>query len=149
MRRDPASALDGGEAGWEIIERLIAESSGLLDGLLALEIGHDQGARLRQSLGAHGYRDIQIAADYQGRDRFAFAYHGVANPFYLGSAPSAHVRPRSSRGWRTLYRYGRAKHMLAIAFFVLLGLPSLVAFPLALLWPYIIAIFLKASWTVR
>lgn len=79
----------------------------------------------------------------------AFAYHGVSRPFYIGSAPSAHVRPGSSRGWRTLYRYGRAKHMLAIAVFVLVGAPALVAYPLALLWPYTVAIFLKASWSGR
>jgi release factor glutamine methyltransferase len=73
VRRDPVGALDGGEAGSELIERLVAEAADRLHGLFALEIGHDQGARLRDSLTAHGYTNIEVTADYQARDRFAFA----------------------------------------------------------------------------
>jgi release factor glutamine methyltransferase len=73
VRRDPVGALDGGEVGSELIERLVAEAADRLHGLLALEIGHDQGARLRDLLAAHGYTNIEVTADYQARDRFAFA----------------------------------------------------------------------------
>ncbi|HEY2343384.1 MAG TPA: peptide chain release factor N(5)-glutamine methyltransferase [Chthoniobacteraceae bacterium] len=73
VRRDPVGALDGGEIGSEVIERLIAQAAERLSGLLALEIGCDQGPRLRDSLQAHGYDQIEIVGDYQGRDRFVFA----------------------------------------------------------------------------
>jgi len=76
VQYDPVSALDGGETGAEILLRFIAEATGHLRGLLALEIGHDQSGRLCDALAKHNYHDIRPASDYQGRNRFVFAKYG-------------------------------------------------------------------------
>jgi methylase of polypeptide subunit release factors len=41
--------------------------------VLVLEIGHQQGAAVRDVLAAHGLRDVQIRCDLTGRDRIAVA----------------------------------------------------------------------------
>ncbi len=70
---DPMLALDGGADGLAFIDRLIADATRHLRGLLALELGHDQSARVCEKLAAHHYQDIRPLADYQGRQRFVFA----------------------------------------------------------------------------
>ncbi len=76
VRHDPVGALDGGERGLALIERLLAEARQHLRGRLALEIGHDQAAPLRAALEAHNFQDIRVVSDYQGRNRFVFAHYG-------------------------------------------------------------------------
>lgn len=78
VRHDPRLALDGGADGLDLIRRLVADSPRSLTpgGLVALEIGHDQADRVREILEANNYRDITVAADYQGVERFVFAVHG-------------------------------------------------------------------------
>ncbi len=76
VRRDPHLALDGGAKGMEIISRLIQEAPARLEGDLALEIGCDQAAAVREELTRHNFRDIRATSDYQGRSRFVFAKHG-------------------------------------------------------------------------
>lgn len=76
VQHDPASALEGGEVGSELIVQLIADAPRVLRGRLALEIGHDQSAALIDELKRHNYNDIRPATDYQGRNRFLFATHG-------------------------------------------------------------------------
>ena len=76
VRCDPMPALDGGADGLVFIRRLIASAPRHLRGLLALEIGHDQSARVCEALAAHNYQDIRPLADYQGRQRFVFATYG-------------------------------------------------------------------------
>lgn len=76
VRHDPASALDGGSDGAALIRRMIADSPRVLRGRLALEIGHDQSAALRDELARHNFQDIRSVPDYQGRDRFLFASYG-------------------------------------------------------------------------
>jgi len=78
VQHDPRLALDGGGAGTEIIERLIGQAPQYLTpgGRLALEIGHDQSARLVSVLERHNFRDIRPVADYQGVFRFLFAIYG-------------------------------------------------------------------------
>ena len=76
VRHDPARALDGGPAGTEIIERLIAQAEGRLCGELALEIGQGQETAVNEMLHRHNYRDIRILPDYQGISRFVFATYG-------------------------------------------------------------------------
>ncbi|MDB6148725.1 MAG: Release factor glutamine methyltransferase [Chthoniobacter sp.] len=73
---DPASALDGGAGGMELIERLIAAAPTHLRGKLALEIGHDQAQAVRSKLAEHNFQDIRVLPDYQGRLRFALAHYG-------------------------------------------------------------------------
>jgi release factor glutamine methyltransferase len=78
VRCDPASALDGGHDGLEIIRRLLSQLPGKLKprGRLALEIGPGQDASLGAALAALNFPDAKIMKDYQGRDRFIFATHG-------------------------------------------------------------------------
>lgn len=72
---DPASALDGGPDGLVLIERLIQTAPPHLtsQGIVALEIGHDQHTRVETLFQTHGYRDISSHPDYQGINRFVTA----------------------------------------------------------------------------
>jgi release factor glutamine methyltransferase len=76
VRHDPVSALDGGLDGADLIRELLNQARGMLQGCIALEIGHNQSAPLCEVLAAGGYRDIRPETDYQGRNRFLFATHG-------------------------------------------------------------------------
>jgi release factor glutamine methyltransferase len=76
VQRDPLTALDGGVAGMEIFARFIPAATQHLRGRLAIEVGHDQAEALRVLLAAHNYQDIQVATDYQSRNRFVFASYG-------------------------------------------------------------------------
>jgi release factor glutamine methyltransferase len=76
VQHDPKLALDGGPDGGDIIRDLITSARPHLQGLLALEIGHDQSVFLSEALEQAGYRDIRAETDYQGRSRFLFASYG-------------------------------------------------------------------------
>jgi len=78
VQNDPVLALDGGSDGLRIIERLVHASMSKMSagGLLALEIGHDQAARVVEILKMHNFRDIVVHRDYQGVERFVFSRHG-------------------------------------------------------------------------
>ncbi len=73
VRQDPMIALTDGADGFSLIKRLIATAPKRLRGLLALEIGHEQSARVCEMLAGHNFQDIRPLADYQGRQRFVFA----------------------------------------------------------------------------
>ena len=75
---DPKLALDGGEGGVRIIQRLIAETPTQLKqgGQLILEIGGGQDEVLRSELVRHGFKQIECKHDYQGVKRFIFAVYG-------------------------------------------------------------------------
>jgi release factor glutamine methyltransferase len=75
---DPVLALAGGADGLDLIRRLAAGAPAALSpgGLLALEIGHDQSARVCELLSAQNYRDISPRRDYQNIERFIIARHG-------------------------------------------------------------------------
>jgi len=76
VRRDPHLALDGGEDGLRLIERLADDAPRVLRGRLALEISEGQGEAVAALLGARNFQDIHVEADYQGRQRFVFANYG-------------------------------------------------------------------------
>jgi release factor glutamine methyltransferase len=78
VQNDPVLALDGGSDGLRIVEKLIKASLAKLSpgGLLALEIGHDQAARVVDILQTHNFRDIVVHRDYQDVERFVFSRHG-------------------------------------------------------------------------
>ena len=76
VQRDPMVALTDGADGFSLLQRLIANAPKHLRGLLALEIGHEQSARVCEALTAHNFQDIRPLADYQGRQRFVFAKYG-------------------------------------------------------------------------
>lgn len=72
---EPASALDGGSDGLRLISRLIDEACIALrpGGMIFLEIGFDQGARVVETLSERGFFQAVILPDLGLRDRVAKA----------------------------------------------------------------------------
>jgi len=75
VRRDPHLALDGGESGLEVVDRLLNEASAHLtpQGWLALELHHDQGTTVSAYLQRLNFCSIGVRADLAGIERFVFA----------------------------------------------------------------------------
>jgi len=71
VRSEPASALDGGADGLDLVRRLVAGAPALLSpgGVLALEIGAGQAAATSAALAAAGFADIQARRDLAGIER--------------------------------------------------------------------------------
>lgn len=78
VRHDPEMALDGGEDGLRLIEKLIATAFRAMapGALLALEIDDNQTHRCQEILEAYNYRDIAAYRDYQNCERFIIARYG-------------------------------------------------------------------------
>ncbi len=79
VRQEPREALDGGPEGVTLIARLVTDALPLLKsgGLLAMEIGEDEGTAVRELLTRAGYHDVKIEKDLARHERMA-----------LGRAPS-------------------------------------------------------------
>jgi release factor glutamine methyltransferase len=75
VRHDPLVALDGGPDGLWLVSRLIECAATRLapDGLLSMEIGHQQAGRVVSRLAGRGYREIAVHKDYQNVERFVRA----------------------------------------------------------------------------
>jgi release factor glutamine methyltransferase len=73
---EPHLALDGGADGLDLVREIASQAPRHLTpgGLLALEIGADQGARTIEILQERGYVDVQLARDLGGRDRVVSGY---------------------------------------------------------------------------
>ena len=78
VRHDPASALDGGTDGLDLIRRLIDAAPARLSpgGALLLEIGAGQASAVDILLRACKFRDISVRPDYENVPRFAVGFHG-------------------------------------------------------------------------
>ena len=72
---EPHLALYAGTDGLDAHRQIISQAGeGLVsDGLLVLEIGHDQGMVIRDLLSESSFMDIQIRQDYSQHDRIALA----------------------------------------------------------------------------
>ncbi len=70
---EPSVALDGGTDGLEKIRTIAAQLHERLNpgGIVLLEIGHDQGQRVRDILVEQGLVEVTIDRDMAGKDRFA------------------------------------------------------------------------------
>jgi len=66
---EPLSALDGGKSGLEFYERISAVAPVKKGGIIAFEIGYDQGKEVAEILDKNGYKDIEIIKDLENRDR--------------------------------------------------------------------------------
>jgi release factor glutamine methyltransferase len=68
---EPRLALVGGADGLAFLRRIVAEAHAFLDdeGVLAVEIGSDQGRAVQELFAAAGYRDVAVQRDYGGHDR--------------------------------------------------------------------------------
>ncbi|MDK2821263.1 MAG: release factor glutamine methyltransferase [Clostridia bacterium] len=82
VQAEPLIALDGGPDGLAAYREILPQAAEALveGGLLAMEIGYNQGAdvlNLAKAIGA--FRDIRILPDYAGRDRCFLAYRHSKN----------------------------------------------------------------------
>ena len=73
---EPKLALDGGPDGLEFVRQIAEQAPRQLTsgGLLALEIGFDQGPATVQILEALHYTEVELARDLGGRDRVVSGY---------------------------------------------------------------------------
>ena len=72
---EPHLALYAGNDGMDAHRQIISQAGEWLvaDGLLVLEIGHEQGLEIRNLLEENGFSGIEIRQDYSQRDRIALA----------------------------------------------------------------------------
>lgn len=70
-RYEPSRALDGGEEGLSFYRRIVPDSREYLkeDGILAVEIGYDQGVEVKRLFELEGFKEVNITKDLQGLDR--------------------------------------------------------------------------------
>jgi release factor glutamine methyltransferase len=68
---EPRLALDGGADGLDLVRRVIAVAQRRLRprGVLAVEVGHDQAARVAALLDAAGFTGVERRKDYGGIER--------------------------------------------------------------------------------
>lgn len=68
---EPHTALSGGNDGLNFYRRIINDSNKVLkeNGILAFEIGHDQGYEVSELMSEKGYKDIRVIKDLAGHDR--------------------------------------------------------------------------------
>ena len=73
---EPRLALDGGADGLDLVREIAAQGPRHLTpgGVLAMEIGADQGAAALAILASCGYCDVELARDLGGRDRVVSGY---------------------------------------------------------------------------
>jgi len=74
---EPRLALDGGIDGLDYYRNIVKQSTDYLaaNGILAFEIGYDQGLSVKKLLEENGsFRDIEIRKDLSGNDRVVIAY---------------------------------------------------------------------------
>lgn len=73
---EPHTALDGGDDGLIFYRRIIKESKYVLkeNGLLAFEIGHDQGEDISELMKEAGFSNIKLVKDLAGLDRVLLGY---------------------------------------------------------------------------
>ncbi|MCG0277032.1 MAG: peptide chain release factor N(5)-glutamine methyltransferase [Thermanaeromonas sp.] len=72
VRHEPRLALDGGKSGLEVVARLLPQAAAILKpgGWLALEIGWDQGEKVKELVRSLGvFAGDEIICDYGGRPR--------------------------------------------------------------------------------
>lgn len=68
---EPHLALDGGEDGLIFYRKIVDQSLKVLNenGILAFEIGHDQGEEVKDLMIKNGYYDVKVIKDLAGLDR--------------------------------------------------------------------------------
>ncbi len=74
VQKEPKLALDGGADGLVLLGKIVEQATARLKpgGLLALELGDDQGAAVQTQLTRSAYLDVRIEKDLARLDRLAF-----------------------------------------------------------------------------
>lgn len=75
VRQEPVLALDGGKDGLDFYRRILEQADNHLlpQGLLALEIGIDEGRAVAEMCKAAGFKATAVCLDYAGIERMVFA----------------------------------------------------------------------------
>lgn len=75
VQQEPKSALDGGKDGLYFYRKIIKEAQEHMEptGLLAFEIGYDQGAAVMELCRQAGFKQVALRKDYANLDRMVFA----------------------------------------------------------------------------
>lgn len=78
VQKEPRAALDGGADGLDLIRRVVTDGLPRLKpgGLLALEIGDEQGDAVKEIMTRAGCRDVRIEKDLARHDRIALGRAG-------------------------------------------------------------------------
>ena len=73
---EPMLALDGKEDGLYFYKKIIKEAKNYLnpDGMLAFEIGYDQGEAVKRLMEAQDFSCVEIKKDLAGLDRLVFGF---------------------------------------------------------------------------
>ena len=71
---EPRSALDGGVDGLLFYRHIIRHAPLAKKGLLAFEIGYDQGESVPSLMKADGYTDVTLQKDFAGNPRVVFGH---------------------------------------------------------------------------
>ena len=68
---EPHTALSGGEDGLYFYKKIVNDSDKILKnkGILAFEIGHDQGKEVSDLMIEKGYKNVRVVKDLAGHDR--------------------------------------------------------------------------------
>lgn len=76
---EPMVALDGGDDGLDFYRKISEDSRKVLkkDGILAFEIGHDQGEEVKKIMESLGYTDIYVKKDMANLDRIVIGIRKV------------------------------------------------------------------------
>jgi len=72
---EPHAALDGGADGLDFYRYISKNASLARGGLLAFEIGYDQGESVPQLMQENGYEHIELLHDLSGNPRVVLGYH--------------------------------------------------------------------------
>jgi len=75
---EPITALNGGVDGIDFYKEITQQAKALLKGggLLAYEIGYDQGERVSELLRVNGFHSVECIKDLGGNDRVVLGYLG-------------------------------------------------------------------------
>ncbi len=71
---EPMTALDGGKDGLDFYRKIIADAPLAQNGLLAFEIGYDQGSDVVRLMREHSYQNVKLLQDLSGLDRMVLGY---------------------------------------------------------------------------
>ncbi len=77
VRIEGRHSLIGGREGFEFIEMLVEDSLKVLKrgGLIALEIGHDQSQKVKETMETKGFKKLKVFRDYSGYERVIIAWN--------------------------------------------------------------------------
>lgn len=71
---EPMAALDGGVDGLDFYRRIVSDAPLQSGGLLAFEIGYDQGGAVAALMERQGFLQVTVKKDYADLDRIVFGY---------------------------------------------------------------------------